>query len=132
MIFRRTHPHVDVTLIRAVAPQLLARLERCELPTVVAIGEPADTRRPMIEHKRLAEEVRQEGEWGNSTSLTRRRRGRYAHGVPGGAGEDQCDQAGALRQGSGRDYSMMSSICASNAGEIVNPSARAVFRLITA
>src|SRR5262249_26159304 len=32
----------------------------------------------------------------------------------------------------GRDYSMISSICASNAGEIVNPSACAVFRLITA
>jgi len=31
-----------------------------------------------------------------------------------------------------RGYSMISSICASNAGEIVNPSARAVFRFITA
>ena len=31
-----------------------------------------------------------------------------------------------------RDYSMISSICASNAGEIVNLSACAVFRLITA
>jgi hypothetical protein len=46
--------------------------------------------------------------------------------------KDQCDQAGALRQGSGRDYSMISSICASKAGEMVNPSACAVFRLITA
>ena len=31
-----------------------------------------------------------------------------------------------------RDYSMISSICASNTGEIVNPSACAVFRFITA
>jgi hypothetical protein len=31
-----------------------------------------------------------------------------------------------------QDYSMISSICASNTGEIVNPSACAVFRLITA
>ncbi len=31
-----------------------------------------------------------------------------------------------------RDYSMISSICESNTGEIVNPSACAVFRFITA
>jgi DNA-binding transcriptional LysR family regulator len=65
-MFRRTHPHVDVKLIRAVAPQLLARLERGELHTVVAIGEPADTRRPMIEHSALPKKCVRKGSGGTA------------------------------------------------------------------